>query len=84
MRSYVLEEMKNVDIRTVDKNTLVDICSIKINNTLSPEKRKMVFIEKIKNPYCFLCGDVAVKISFSDNGDSLENIVDKLIKTKIM
>ena len=49
-----LEEMKNVDVRTVDRDSLVDINTIVIDESLSKEERAAEFLRQIKNPYC--CG----------------------------
>ena len=56
--------MRNVDVRTVDRNQLVDITKISVNNGNDTEKRRQEFIEKVKNPYCFLVGGVVVKVAF--------------------
>ena len=52
-----VDEMKNVDIRTVDREELVDIRDVSIDRTLPKEERVRSFIQQIKNPYCFRCGD---------------------------
>lgn len=48
-----LEELKQVDVRTVDPATLVDIEEIEIDRTLPKEERIREFIRQIRNPYCF-------------------------------
>lgn len=70
------EQMKQVDIRTIDVNTLVDIDKIEIRKELPKEERLKDFIEKIKNPFCFKCNGMIVKAVYSDNGKKLE---EKLI-----
>ncbi|MCC8131526.1 MAG: hypothetical protein LIO72_07310 [Ruminococcus sp.] len=60
-----LEEMKNVDIRTVDKSTLVDINTVEINTSLPPVERIVDYIRQIKNPYCYLDYGMVVKVSFA-------------------
>ena len=60
-----LEAMRNVDIRTVDPSTLVDISDVKIDTSLPKEERMKQYIEQIKNPYCFKCGKIIVKITYS-------------------
>ena len=60
-----LDKMKEVDIRTVDPDTLVDIDDVKINTDLPYEERMQDYIRQIKNPYCYRCKGVVVKISFS-------------------
>ena len=60
-----LQEMAQVDIRTVDPKELVDIESVKIQTSLPDAERIMDFIKQIKNPYCYLYHGMIVKISFS-------------------
>lgn len=60
-----LKEMAEVDIRTVDMNTLVDIEQIEIQTELPQEERIADYIRQIKNPYCYRSHGVAVKISFT-------------------
>ena len=33
------------------------------------------YLEKIKNPYCFRCGDAVVSIHFADKGNSLDSLL---------
>ena len=35
----------------------------------------MDYLEKIKNPYCFRCGDAVVSIHFADKGNSLDSLL---------
>ena len=76
-----VEEMKAVDIRTVDKDTLVDIRDVKIDRSLSKEERIRSFVEQVKNPYCFKCGDVAVKMVFADTDVSLEDRLEHYLRS---
>lgn len=73
-----LEELKKVDIRTVDTSTLADIGKIRIDRTLPKEERLLAFIREVRNPFCFICNGMVVKISFSDTDESLENKLVKL------
>lgn len=61
-----LEAMKNVDVKTVNPDTLVDIRDVKVNVDLPKKERILDLINQIKNPYCFKCGDVIVKVTFED------------------
>lgn len=54
------EEMKTIDVRTVDPETLVDVTGIVIDESLSKEERKAEYLRQVKNPYCFRVGDVVV------------------------
>ena len=44
-----IEDMKNVDVRTVDSDSLVDINEIDIDDSLSPKERAAEFIEACKD-----------------------------------
>lgn len=63
--SEELRALSEVDIRTVDRSSLVDAESVKINTELSTEERIADYIRQIKNPYCYLYKGMVVKISFS-------------------
>ena len=73
--------MKNVDIKTVDKTQLVDIASVKINPKDTPEKKMQDYIKQVKNPYCFLCIGYVVKLEFSDGDKSIEDCLINYINS---
>ena len=68
-----IEELRNVDIRTVDKNTLADVSRVKLDNSLPQDKRMARILRATKNPYCFRYGDTGVKIEFADNAPPLQD-----------
>ena len=68
-----IEELRSVDINAVDKTALVDVSRIKFDNGLPKDKRMARILRAIKNPYCFLYEDTAVKIEFTDNAPTLQN-----------
>ncbi|KGJ51429.1 hypothetical protein CIAN88_20925 [[Clostridium] innocuum] len=76
-----LEEMKNLDIRTVDPQSLVDRRKISINKDLPQKERLKQYVEQIKNPYCYLDGDVVVKVSFTDETVTLEERLQAYIRS---
>ena len=76
-----LDEMKNIDIRTVDASTLVDRRSIYLDPNLSQQEKLREYIRKIKNPYCYLDGDVVVKVSFSEENVTLEERLEAYIRS---
>jgi len=76
-----LEQMKNVDIRTVDRDTLVDIRDVKINPNLTKEERLIDFVRQIKNPYCYRYGKTVIKISHSDTQVTLEERLENFFKS---
>lgn len=73
MNQIELEELKKVDVRTVDVSVLEEIEKIEINSSLPARERWVDFAEKIKNPFCFICNGMVVKVSYSEAKESLEN-----------
>ena len=74
-----IEEMKNVDIRTVDMNALPDMSGFKFDNTLSRTERARCVLEASKNPYLFRLDDMIVKIEFADHGKPLQEHMSALL-----
>lgn len=70
----------HIDILSVDPNSLTDINDVKVNRHLPREKRIAEFLRQIKNPYCFRCGKVVVKASFSQDDVTLENRFENFLK----
>ena len=73
--------MKNVDIRTVDPESLVDVSEISINDELSIEERVAEFVRQVKNPYCFRVGSVVVKNVYSHDDVSLKDRFEQFAGT---
>ena len=78
-----LEAMKNVDIRTVNPDTLRDIRDVKINTALPKAQRIQDYIRQIGNPYCYRHGKYVVKIRFADTNVTLEDRMLAYIRSKI-
>ena len=74
-----LEEMKNVDVRTVDIRELRDINQVSVDGSLPREERLLDFVQKIGNHFCFICDGIIVKLYFADRGESLENKLVQLV-----
>lgn len=66
------EAMRDVDIRTVDPETLIDIRDVKVDSDQPLTERMVDFIKQIHNPYCFRCGDTIVKVSYADTTVTME------------
>lgn len=79
MQNMTLSQMRDVDIRTIDPNTLVDLRDVKIQPEIPKEERIKEFIRQIKNPYCYRVGKVVVKVSYSNNGATLEDRLQSLL-----
>ena len=80
-----LNEMKNADLQNCNIDDLVDIRDVKVDKSKSQIEKLLDFIEKIKNPYLFKVGDIAVKISFSDsNTQSFQQKMENIISAKMV
>lgn len=75
--SRQLDTLSQLNIETVDKNDLVDIRDVTIDKNLPAPLRMLQYLEKIKNPYCFTCGGIPVKVSFSSDGSELEALLKR-------
>ncbi|GFI24682.1 MAG: hypothetical protein OSJ73_14025 [Lachnospiraceae bacterium] len=76
-----LQQMKQVDVRTVDRDTLMDIRDVQVDRTLPRGQRFADFLRQIGNPYCYRCGKAVVKISFADTDATLEDRLEHYLKT---
>ena len=70
-----LDEMRNIAINNIDRNLLVDIKLINLDSSLPITTRMLTYLEQIKNPYCFLCGETPVRVRFSDTGKTLDEAI---------
>lgn len=76
-----LRQMKEVDIRTVDAGSLVDIRDVQVDQALPRRERFADFLQQIRNPYCYRCGKVVVKVSFADTDATLEDRLEHYLRT---
>ena len=74
-----LEAMRKVDVTKAEKESLVDIREITVDKELPVEERIRDFMDKVKNPYCFRVGSVAVKVAFTKDGGSFEERFEKML-----
>lgn len=75
------ETLRQVDVRTVDPDTLVDISELKIGKNLPREERMTEFVRQIKNPFCFKVGKVAVSVGYSGDGVTFEQRMEHYLHT---
>ena len=73
-----LQEMAAVDIRTVDRSTLVELDDVEIHEELPQAERIADYIKQIKNPYCYKSHGIVEKISFAGKC-SLEESLSRCI-----
>ncbi len=64
MEMEAWEQLKNIDIRKADLADIAGLADITELEMSGAELDMQTFIQKIKNPYCFMAGDVIVKSTF--------------------
>lgn len=66
-----LEQWSAADITCLAGEDLTEILAVRVNVFLPLEARIKDYLAQVKNPYCFLCEKIPVKISFSDEAHTL-------------
>ncbi len=80
LTTELLDTMRNVDVRTVDPNTLRDIRDVNIDINLPKQERMMDYLRQIGNPYCYRHGDIVVKVRYLDTDMTLEDALQSYIR----
>ena len=81
VKQMCLEEMKNVDVRTVRPETLGERSGVRIDQSLPRKERLKQFIRQVKNPYCYLDDGVVVNVSFAETNDTIEDRLEAYIRS---
>lgn len=72
-----LTQLSKMDIEKADRSELVSAEEVSIDPSLPAIQRMLAYINQVKNPYCFLCGNTPIKVCFSQENAELS----KKIKT---
>ena len=75
-----LDALKDVDVRTVEKEGLVDIRGVEIDRSLPLEERKRAYLEAVGNPYAVRVGDMKVRVRFAEDGASFEEAFENMLR----
>ena len=75
-----VEAMKSIDPRTVDRSTLMQRSSVRLDPSAPREERLRDFIQQIKNPYCYLDGKTVVKISFTNTATTIKDCLENYLR----
>ena len=78
-----LTALRDVDIKTVDRASLVDLRDVRIDESLPQPQRLLQLFRQIRNPYCYKCGELVIKESFSNNGKSMGDCLKQYIATLV-
>ena len=69
----------DMDITEANIDNLKDITKLRIDRDLPVEERKKQYIKQVENPYMVRVGNMKVKISFANNGISMEEAFEKML-----
>ena len=78
-----LRTLRNIPINELDADTAGDLFKVKLNQALTPEERVRSLLEQVRNPYFYKHGDVMVKISFADNGKTLQACMEDYLAAEL-
>lgn len=70
-----LAAMRDIEINKINKSRLIDAGNIRLEDAPSKEERIRNYLEQIENPYCFRCGDVGIKVAYTPDAPSLQEIL---------
>lgn len=79
MKAEEYRALLDTDFSDVDIEQLTDIRNIKIDKNLSQEKRQAQFLKQVGNPYLLRRGSMMIKVSFANNGLSMEQAFENLL-----
>ena len=77
-----INSLREIDVRSVDPDTLRDIRDVKVNVELPKRERMLDFIKQIGNPYCYRHGKYVVKVSYTDTDVTLQDSLLSYIRSK--
>ena len=76
-----LQQMKNIDINTIDPDTVVDARAIDIDINMPVPERIASYVKQIGNPYFVKVGKVIIKMNYPDTTTSANDCFENYMKT---
>lgn len=74
-----LLETQSSYMDTINIDDLADIQDVKIDASLPKEERIKSYLRQIKNPYCYKCNDMVVRVSFANTDATLEDRIKQYL-----
>ena len=72
-------ELLDKDFGDADIEGLTDVRNIRIDKNLPQEKRQAQYLRQAGNPYLLRRGSMMIKVSFANNGLSMEQAFENLL-----
>jgi len=77
-----LHLLRDIDIQSVDINTLIDAASVSADLNLPVQERMYDVVEQMGgNPYFLRSGDIVVKVSYADTPVSFNERMECYLRT---
>ncbi len=83
MTANCAADFKNMDIRTIQPDSLEDLEKVRINMNQPVEERMKEFIKQIKNPYFFRCGKLIVQVEYSDTDKTINDCLKEYVESQM-
>lgn len=74
-----LEKSKIAEINKINETEIDDVKNLKIDSSVSSNKRIIEFIKKVKNPYVIKVGDTIVKMTYNSNDRNAIDCIKKIV-----
>lgn len=74
-----LIEMRQRNIQSIEEGSFTDLQSIVMDPSLPRDSRLEIFSRHAANPYCVRYGEVKIKLEFSDDAPSLQEVFSQLL-----
>jgi len=78
-----LSELSKVKLTEISKEELEDINKVEIDRTMKPEDRILSLLEQTRNPYIYRDGSIIVKISFANNGKTMQSCMEDYLESEL-
>ena len=79
MTLHDLSILKNVDLKEIDRDRIIDIKDIVIDMDKPKKDRIKTYLENTPNPYFVKCGDIIIRMSFSDNDVCIDDCIERYL-----
>lgn len=79
MTLHDLEVLQNADLKKIDRNMIIDIEDILIDQGKPKEERIKAFLQNTSNPYFVKHGNVLIRMSFSDNSILIKDCIERYL-----
>ncbi len=78
-----LNELNSISLLDVYADEVDSITAVSIDKSVKPEKRIESLIDQVGNPYIYRDGSMIVKISFANNGKTLQSCMEDYLEAEL-